>query len=209
MKYIKFLGVLLDEHLTWRYHITELSKKLARTCGILFKVRGLLPRSILIMLYNALVLSFVQYGIIVWGQTFGSYLEPLSKLQKRAVRAISHQTFLAHSLPIFKDLKLLRIDDIFKSKLLTFVYESINKLTPVYFHDFFCTNASIHSHNTKQSARGDLFLAQRNTLQYGLRSIRYTGAKLWNGLPTTIRSLPSKFLFKNHLKGYFLNAMQH
>ena len=175
VKYIKFLGVLLDEHLTWRYHITELSKKLARTCGILFKVRGLLPRSILIMLYNALFLSFVQYGIIVWGQTFGSYLEPLSKLQKRAVRAISHQTFLAHSLPIFKDLKLLRIDDIFKSKLLTFVYESINKLTPVYFHDFFCTNASIHSHNTKQSARGDLFLAQRNTLQYGLRSIRYTG----------------------------------
>ena len=38
VKYIKFLGVLLDEHLTWRYYISELSKKLARTCGILFKV---------------------------------------------------------------------------------------------------------------------------------------------------------------------------
>ena len=37
VKYIKFLGVLLDEHLTWRHHITELSKKLARTCDILFK----------------------------------------------------------------------------------------------------------------------------------------------------------------------------
>ena len=70
VKYIKFLGVLLDEHLTWRYHITELSKKLARTCGILFKVKCLLPRSILIMLYNA----FVQYGIVVWGQTFASCL---------------------------------------------------------------------------------------------------------------------------------------
>ena len=45
VKYIKFLGVLLDEHLTWRYHITELSKKLARTCGILFKVRGLLQEA--------------------------------------------------------------------------------------------------------------------------------------------------------------------
>ena len=51
-------SVLLDEHLTWRYHITELSKKLATTCGILFKDRCLLPRSILIMLYNALFLSF-------------------------------------------------------------------------------------------------------------------------------------------------------
>jgi len=149
VKYIKFLGVLLDEHLTWRYHISELSKKLARTCGILFKVKCLLPRSILIMLYNALFLSFLQYGIIVWGQTFASYLEPIVKLQKRAVRAISHQTFLAHSYPIFKEFKLLRIDDVFKTKLLTFVYESINKLTPVYFHNFFCHVTSIHSHNTR------------------------------------------------------------
>ena len=207
VKYIKFLGVLLDEHLTWRYHISELSKKLARTCGILFKVKCLLPRSILIMLYNALFLSFVQYGIIVWGQTFASYLEPIFKLQKRAVRAISHQTFLAHSYPIFKELKLLRIDDVFKTKLLTFVYESINKLTPVYFHNFFCHVTSIHSHNTRQSTSGGQFLAQRNTLQYGLRSIRYTGAKQWNGLPTTMRFSSSKFLFKKHLKDYFLNAI--
>ena len=146
-------------------------------------------------------------GIIVWGQTFASYLEPLLKLQNRAVRAISHQTILAHSLPVFKDLKLLHIDDIFKSMLLTFIYESINKRTHVYFHNFFCHNVSIHSHNTRQSICGDLFLVQRNTLQYGLRSIRYTGAKLWNGLPKTIRSLSSKFLLKKHLKDFFLNVM--
>ena len=36
---VKFLGVLLDENLLWKYHLTELSKKLARTCGMFFKVR--------------------------------------------------------------------------------------------------------------------------------------------------------------------------
>jgi len=90
------------------------------TCGIFFNVRYLLPTSTLITLYNALFMSFLQYGIVAWGQTFDSYIEPLFKLQKRAVRAISHQPFLAHSLPIFKDLKLLRIVDIFKLKLLFF-----------------------------------------------------------------------------------------
>ena len=190
-----------------RYHIAELSKKLAITCGILFKVRYLLPRSTLITLYDALFLSFVQYGTIVWCQAFASYIEPLFKLQKRVVPAISNQTFLAHSLPFFKDLRLLRIDYIFKSKLVTFVYESINKLTLVYFHNFFCHNASIHSHNTRQLTSGDLFLAQKNTLQYGLRSIRYMGAKLWNGLPSAITALSSKFLLKKHLKSYFLNPM--
>ena len=41
--YVKFLGVLLDENLSWKYHLTELSKKLARTCGMFFKVRHFLP----------------------------------------------------------------------------------------------------------------------------------------------------------------------
>ena len=108
VKYVKFLGVFQDEYLTWKYHITELSKKLTRTCGVLLNVRCLLPRSMLIMLYNALFLSFVQYSSIVWGQTFASYLKLLSKLQKRAVRAVSHQIFLAHSLTTLKDMKLLR-----------------------------------------------------------------------------------------------------
>ena len=81
VKYIKFLGVLLDEHLGRKYHIAELSKKLAKTCGIFFKVRYLLPTATLITLYNALFLSFLHYSIVAWGQTFNSYIEPLFKLQ--------------------------------------------------------------------------------------------------------------------------------
>ena len=33
-KYVKFLGPLLDEYLSWKLHLSELTKKLARTCGI-------------------------------------------------------------------------------------------------------------------------------------------------------------------------------
>ena len=180
MKYIKFLGVLLDEHLAGKHHIAELSKKLAKTCGISFKVRYLLPTSNLITLHNALFMPFLQYDIVAWGQTFDSYIEPLFKLQKRAVRAISHQPFLAHSLPIFKDLKLLRIVDIFKLKLLSFVYESVNMIAPVCFHNLFFLNSTLHCHNTRQSTRGDMFLANINTSLYGLKSILYLGANLWN-----------------------------
>ena len=38
VKFVKFLGLLLDEHLSWRYHLSELSKKLARACGMLSKL---------------------------------------------------------------------------------------------------------------------------------------------------------------------------
>ena len=53
-KYVIFLGVLFDENLSWKYHLTELSKKLFRTCGIFFKIRHFLPINILICLYNSL-----------------------------------------------------------------------------------------------------------------------------------------------------------
>ena len=88
-RYVKYLGVLLDENLSWKYHLTELSKKLARTCGMFFKVRHFLPINVLICLYNSLFSPFLQYGILVWGLTYETYINPVLLLQKRVIRAIS------------------------------------------------------------------------------------------------------------------------
>ena len=52
ISYVQFLGILLDETLSWKYHLTELSKKLGRTCGMFFKVRHFLPINVLICLYR-------------------------------------------------------------------------------------------------------------------------------------------------------------
>ena len=71
--YVKFLGVLLDENLSWKYHLIELSKKLARFCCMFFKVRHFLPIDVLICLYNSLFSPCLQYGILVWGLTHEAY----------------------------------------------------------------------------------------------------------------------------------------
>ena len=113
VRFVKFLGLPRDEHLSWKYHLSGLSKKLAKTCGMFFKVRNLLPIDVLISLHNALFLSFLQYGLIVWGQTYASYIDPIFKLQKKAIRAISFQPRMSPSLPIFNDLKLLKLSDFF------------------------------------------------------------------------------------------------
>ena len=161
VKFVKFLGLPLDEHLSWKYHLSELSKKLARTCGMFFKIRNLLPFDVLLCLYNALFLSFLQYGLIVWGQTYASYTEPIFRLQKKAVRAISFQPRMSPSLPIFNDLKLLRLSDIFELRLLTFVFESVNKTSPDCFHNFFLFNSSVHQYSTRQASHGDLYLTKK------------------------------------------------
>ena len=95
----KFLGVLIDHNLTWNNHVTLISNKLSRTCGILAKLKNLLPECILQLIYNALFLSHLNYGITAWG--FHS-CSRLLKLQKKAVRLISKRKYNAHTSPIFK-----------------------------------------------------------------------------------------------------------
>ena len=86
---VKFLGVLLDSGLSWKHHIAELSKKLARTVGIFYKVRHLIRLETLKMLYYSLFYSFIFYGITVWGLTHKSYLDPIIIAQRKILRVMT------------------------------------------------------------------------------------------------------------------------
>ena len=141
--HVKFLGLLLDENLSWKHHLSELSKKLARTCGTFFKVRHLLPTDALVSWYYSLFASFLQYGIVVWGLTYDTYIKPIFILQKKVVRAITFNNFSAPSAPILLTCRLLKLQDLFEMKLLTFVYEAVNKLSPSCFQ-FFDVLSQVH-----------------------------------------------------------------
>ena len=72
---VKFLGIMFDANLSWKYHIAELSKKLSRSIGIFDKIRHLVPLEILKSLHYSLFYSFVSYGIAVWGFTHKTYVQ--------------------------------------------------------------------------------------------------------------------------------------
>ena len=65
---------------------------------------------------------------------------------------------------------------LFHLKLLTLVYECINLISPTFLHNFFDNVTSVNQYNTRQACKGDIFMTHINTLQYGLRSIKYDGA---------------------------------
>ena len=201
-KYVKFLGVLLDDNQSWKYHLTELSKKLSRTCGIFFKIRHFLPINILIYLYNSLFSPFLQYCILVWGLTYEIHIKSVFLLQKRVLQAMSFEDYAAPSTPIFHYLKILKLHDLFQLKLLIIVHQCVNKISPPTFHTFFDSLSNVHQYGTRQATKGDIFLIQKNTLQYGLRSVRYYGAKCRNNIPDYMRRSPSVRSFQCNLKSF-------
>ena len=78
----KFLGVIIDEKLTWKDHISLVRSKLAKTVGI-YRVRHLLNRSALFILYCSLFLPYLTYCAEIWGNTYKSNIHSVYFFCKR------------------------------------------------------------------------------------------------------------------------------
>ena len=117
VKEVVFLGVILDEHLSWKSHIAHLSSKVSRSIGIIHKSTFCLHKSALRMLYFSLIYPYLYYCISVWGSTYPTNLNRIFVLQKRAIRTISKSPFDAHTGPIFKELNILSLHNIYLAQI--------------------------------------------------------------------------------------------
>ena len=87
-----------------------------------------------------------------------------------------------------------------------FVYQCSHRLLPPCFSEYFKFTSSVHSYSTRQSSKRNLYLASVNTTQYGLRSLKFTGPRLWNSLPTSLTTSNSLRIFCKTLKNSMLNC---
>ena len=85
---VRFLGIIVDKNLKFNDHINLVCTKVARSIGIMFKLKPFVPLSVLKNYYYAMIYPYLIYGNLIWGGTYASHLEPLYLLQKRAIRII-------------------------------------------------------------------------------------------------------------------------
>ena len=126
----KFLGVHMNEHLSWVNHINHVENKISKTCGILTQLKYYLPQSVLLQIYNALLLPYIQYCAIIWGNSSHNVLNNILTIQKRAVRNICMRDARAHTAPLFKKLSILKITDIYTQQVSNFMYKIIEIYYP-------------------------------------------------------------------------------
>ena len=109
-------------------------------------------------------------------------------------------SFSAPSKPLFLELKLLNVYEIYKYQLAVYMYKILNQLVPQLDHHLFKRGNSIHSHDTR--FKNDLRkLACRTRMRQ--ITICFQGPKLWNSLPNSIKCLPSLSTFKRNMKSWF------
>lgn len=201
----KFLGLIIDEHLTWKDHINYISKKITKTIGILCRIRFYIKQPQLKLIYNTLIYPYLYYGNIVWANNYPTRLEKLLKLQKKALRIMSFSAYTAPSLPLFKNMKLLNIHQINDFLISAFSFELSHKILPPYFDDFFRENNKIHEHNTRKNS--DIH-KRCNRTNYGKYSTRNKITNIWNTIPLEIRKSVSLSVFKKKMKHFLLTHEQ-
>ena len=198
----KFLGITIDSHLTWNQHVTNISIAIAKGIGILYKVKNYLLEHSLLMIYNTLILPYLNYCNIVWGNCHKTKLNQIMLLQKKAVRICTNSTYLSHTNPLFHKLKVFKIHDINTLQIALFMFKYNKELLPPVFSNFFSYNKNIHSYPTR--SRNDIHLNNpKNLLAH--KSLRHHGPEIWNSLPVDIKSEILLNTFKKRVKGLLLN----
>ena len=103
-------------------HIKSIKIKNSKGTGILNKANKYLNLSTLVTLYHSLIYPYLTYCLEVWGGAGDIYLLSLFKLQKRMVRIMKSLPHRAHIEPIFLDLKLINMYQLYKQRILLFIF---------------------------------------------------------------------------------------
>ena len=198
----KFLGVMLDSHLSWTPHLQYISTKLCKNIGILSKARRYLESKSLSCLYYSFIYPYIVYCIPVWGGANVTTLEPLIKVQNWAIKTILCKPRCTASLPLYKSMKMLTLKQIYTLQVLVFVFKYKKSDLPNVFYNFFVPTSNIHGYLTRQEYN---FYPPMCKTTLAQSFIRYSGCSHWNSLTKSIKSMNCSISsFKKHiLKSWF------
>ena len=198
----KFLGIHIDEHLTFKYHTEHILTKISRSIGLLFKLNHFLPQNILLTLYNTLILPYFNYGIILWHNTSNIVLNRIITAQKKAIRAICKLDFNAHTNTSFKNLEILKIHDLYKLNLCATKLKQIKNPAIYAISDRFIRNSDFHNYPTRNRNNFSIPLYSRT---YSQSCYLYQASHEYNNLPVQLKDCSSVHLFRKKFKKFAID----
>ena len=200
--YTKYLGITIDNKLTWQQHIMNLKSKLARNNYTLYKLSRYVNENTLRTVYFSLIHPFLQYCISAWGGAAESHILLLERLQKQAIRNICRQPPLTHTDPLFLSQKILKLTDIHEFQVGKLIYDRLAN-NPIGENNLIKIQ-DIHSYNTRASSNDNLYHQYVRTNK-GIGSLKHQGPKIWMKIPTEIKKSDTIFHFKSKFKQHLLN----
>lgn len=218
---VKYLGLFIDSRLKFEYHINITSSRLSRMIGTFWNCCEIDIKTKKVI-YHSLVESYLNYGIVIWASEFAknimtdrdynripTNLKKIVTTQNKIVRAICRKPKFnkktktyTKSAPLYKELNILRLKELYFYNLGILVYEHYhNPDFPELIAEKF------KSHNSTKNTRSNNLNLHYEVPKYLSTYCKpsIAGIMFWNSLPNDMKNTQSKNYFKTLLKQYLIN----
>ena len=191
-KTYKYLGIIVDEKFSWADHINTVCKKLSQAAGVIFKVRNMLSRDALMLLYHSLVGQKLRYGLICWATATKFLLNKVDVMHNKIVRYLTFSKVCSRVWPLYRKLEVLPLDILIELEWGKVMFKFQNNMLPKAFDCYF--KRPSHHHATR-------YAKQRNFEQVRTSSakertlLKFIGPKKWADIPIDIKEAPSLKIF--------------
>ena len=154
-------------------------------------------------MYCSLILPYINYGILIWGSASKMYLDKILKLQKWAMRTISHSNYRSHTGPLFLDYEILNVYDTYLLNLGIFMFKHHADDLPAIFKQYFIKHAENHKYATRNAQD---YAINKTKKTFSNQAIRNCGPSFWNSLEKSLKQCKTLSIFKTKLKSNFLSS---
>ena len=197
-----YLGFTVDTNLNWKKHTEKFANRCSKKIGVLNRLKYVLPLCIKTMLYNTLILPHITYGIMVWGYQRNR----LNNIQKKTIRIITSNKYNSHTEPLFKQLNMLKLEDLLKLQQLKFYFKFNEGSLPVYLQNWDITpNARVHNYNTRELGCIHTFKVKH---EFAKKCLKYNLPTLINDTPKRVKDKINTHSLKGFIN-YGRNDMTH
>lgn len=198
----KFLGVTVDDGLTFKSHIENVCTKVSRGCGLMYRMSNLVPLSVLKILYSTIIYPHLTYGVEIWGSSARTQLRRLRSLQNRSIkflRTADSQTIGS----VFVNNHLFTLEEIHKLFTLLRFFKYLQDPYFFLFSELQEVQTN-HNHNTRFIRNHNLIVSSIRTSSY-FNSFIYQGVNYFNELPNEIKELENIVKIKKSLKQHIMS----
>ena len=136
----KFLGVHLDEYLSFDTHCTIICNKLARSNFIISRVKNILPVKTLKTLYFSLIHPHLLYCLSIFSCTTQKNVKKIYQMQKKAIRMVTKSKSNTPPYPLFAQLKILPLEHLITLTGGQLIHSIYHKYSPKALHNMWLTN---------------------------------------------------------------------
>ena len=165
------------------------------------KVKNIINQNSLRTLYSPLILPYLTYCAEIWGNTSKTVIDPIIKLQKKAIRIINQTGYLAHTNPLFIKNNLLKLEDLIKLNTLIIAFKAKHKQLPDAIQKLF------EFRETKYNLRGiNKYRKHFARTETKAHCISVKSVNQWNDLEDELKTCTSLNLFKKMFKRKTINT---